>query len=252
MKICRFERAGQVSFGRLADGNIHPITGDIFGEHEFGSEMIPIEDVRLLAPMRPPKILAIGLNYRSHVGDRPELPEPGVFLKPPTAVIGPEDAIVTPRGASPVHFEGELVAVIGRRARHISREQALDYVYGYMCGNDVSERQWQQNDLQWFRAKGSDTFAALGPWIVTDIEDPSKLELETRLNGEVVQHSPTDLMINDVPRCIAYLSDFVTLEPGDVIYTGTPGQTRGMNPGDIVEVEISRIGVLRNRVTAEE
>ena len=251
MKIARYEHGSQTSLGSIEGDQVYPITGELFGEHQVGKQATPLKDVRLLAPLRPPKIIAVGLNYRSHLGDRPGAAEPGMFLKPPTSVIGPEAAIVVPRSASPVHYEGELVVVIGKRTRHVSREDAMACVFGYTCGNDVSERGWQRSDLQWFRAKGSDTFSPLGPWIVTNIKDPAKLELTTRLNGEVRQQTTIEMMIHDIPRVISYASEFMTLEPGDLIYTGTPGQTQPMQPGDIVEVEISEIGVLRNPVVAE-
>lgn len=251
MKIVRYQHGGQVSYGSVEGEQIHPISGDLFGSYQVGQESISLKDAKLLAPLRPPKVLAVGLNYKSHLGDRPSAAEPGMFLKPPTSIIGPDEPIIVPSSASPVHYEGELVVVIGRKGRHIPREQALSYVFGYTCGNDVSERQWQRSDLQWFRAKGSDTFGPLGPWIVTDITDPTKLELTTRLNGEVRQHTTIEMMIHDIPRCISYASDFMTLEPGDIIYSGTPGQTQPMQPGDVVEVEISGIGTLRNPVVAE-
>lgn len=251
MKIARYQYNNQTSLGSIEGDQIRPITGGLFGEHQIGREAVALSDVRLLAPLRPPKIVAVGLNYRSHLGDRPGAAEPGMFLKPPTSVIGPDDQIVVPQSASPVHYEGELVLVIGKRAKHISREDAMSCIFGYTCGNDVSERQWQRSDLQWFRAKGSDTFSPLGPWIVTDIKDPAKLELTTRLNGEVRQHTTIEMMIHDIPRIISYASEFMTLEPGDLIYTGTPGQTQPMQPGDTVEVEISEIGILRNSVVAE-
>ena len=251
MKILRYQDGTEISFGSVEGDQVRPIVGDLFGEYHIAGQPVPLKGVRVLAPLRPPKIIAVGLNYRSHLGDRPSALEPGMFLKPPTSVIGPDDAIVVPRRASPVHYEGELVVVIGKRARHISSEDAMACVFGYTCGNDVSERQWQRDDLQWFRAKGSDTFSPLGPWIVTDIMDPTKLELTTRLNGEVRQHTTIEMMIHDIPRVISYASEFMTLEPGDLIYSGTPGQTQAMQPGDVVEVEISEIGVLRNPVVAE-
>lgn len=250
MKIVRYQQGNQTSYGSVEGETVQPITGDIFGQYQAGSQSIPLKDVRLLAPVQPSKIVAVGLNYKSHLGDRPSATEPGLFLKPPSSIIAQGEPIIMPADAGPVHYEGELVVIIARRARHVSEADALSYVLGYTCGNDVSARAWQRSDLQWFRAKGSDTFSPLGPWIVTDIDDPSQLELTTRLNGEVRQHTTTDMLIHNIPRCISYASTYVTLEPGDVIYSGTPGQTQEMHDGDTVEVEVSRIGTLRNPVKA--
>jgi 2-keto-4-pentenoate hydratase/2-oxohepta-3-ene-1,7-dioic acid hydratase in catechol pathway len=155
---------------------------------------------------------------------------------------------VTPSGAKNVHYEGELVIVIGKTARRVSSERAADYIFGYTCGNDVSERDWQRGDLQWWRAKGSDTFAPLGPSIVVGL-DYKKSRLQTRVNNEVKQQQVLSDLIFDASAIVSFTSQYVTLEPGDVIYTGTPGATTAMKPGDVVEVEIDGIGVLRNKVT---
>ncbi|MBI4300105.1 MAG: fumarylacetoacetate hydrolase family protein, partial [Chloroflexi bacterium] len=162
-----------------------------------------------------------------------------------------EGTIVIPKEAGKADYEGELVAVMGKRAKNVSKEDALSYVLGYTCGNDVSVREWQDNDTQWWRAKSCDTFAPLGPWIVTGL-DPSNLNLSLRLNGETKQQSSTSLLIYDLPAIISFASRHVTLEPGDVIYTGTPGQTSPMKAGDVVEVEVDGIGVLRNHVAVEQ
>jgi 2-keto-4-pentenoate hydratase/2-oxohepta-3-ene-1,7-dioic acid hydratase in catechol pathway len=200
-----------------------------------------------LAPVRPSKILAVALNYRSHLGQGSPPSNPELFFKPPSALIGPEEAIVLPPTAGRVDYEGELVAVIGRRARHLRPDEALTYVLGYTCGNDVSARDWQQGDVQWWRAKGCDTFAPLGPWIATNL-DPTNLELQTRVNGEVVQRTNTSLLIHNVARLVSFASQVMTLEPGDLLFTGTPGTTAPLKPGDVVEVEIDGIGILRNHV----
>jgi 2-keto-4-pentenoate hydratase/2-oxohepta-3-ene-1,7-dioic acid hydratase in catechol pathway len=167
----------------------------------------------------------------------------------PTSIVGPGADIVYPEGASNVHFEGELVVVIGRRAKDVPAASAAEYIFGVTAGNDVSERGWQKADLQWFRAKASDTFGPLGPAIVKGL-NYNDLLLQTRLNGEVVQSQRTKDLIFDVHEIVSYVSRFVTLEPGDVIYTGTPGTTKAMKPGDVVEVEIEGVGVLRNRTRA--
>jgi len=201
-------------------------------------------------PCPPTKIIGVGLNYRSHLGGRtlPETPE--LFYKPPSALIGHGEAIIIPPGATDVHFEGELVLVIGKRVKNATREEALDAILGATCGNDVSDRSWQRGDrkdLQWWRAKGCDTFAPLGPAIVTGL-DYSNLQLETRVNGKITQKALTSDLVHDCPAIISWASRWVTLFPGDLIYTGTPGETFALKPGDVVEVEIEGIGVLRNPV----
>ena len=204
----------------------------------------------MLAPHVPRKIVAIGLNYPSHLGDVEPTVVPEPFLKASTSVIGPGDVIKIPRDAHKVQEEGELAVVIGRRCKGASKADALSYILGYTCGNDVSDRQWQHGDLQWWRAKSSDTFAPLGPFIVTDL-DPGNLHLIARVNGRVVQESSTSDITHDVPNIIEFISRVMTLEPGDVVMTGTPGQPADLHPGDIVEVEIEGIGVLTNPVEAE-
>jgi 2-keto-4-pentenoate hydratase/2-oxohepta-3-ene-1,7-dioic acid hydratase in catechol pathway len=204
-------------------------------------------EVKLLAPVEPSKVFAIGFNYDSHLGDR-ELPsEPPVFLKLPTAIIGPDEHIVFPQGAMNVHYEGEMVIVIGRTAKNIPREIAANYVFGVTAGNDVSDRDWAANDLQWFRAKASDTFGPVGPEIVTGL-DYSDLLLQTRLNGKTVQKQRTRDLIHDVASIVSFISRYATLLPGDIIFTGTPGTTSQITRGDIVEVEIENVGILRNTV----
>ena len=250
MKFARYESNGHVSHGIVEGDSVAPISGPPTGEYEVVGDGVALADVNLLAPIQPGKLLAIGLNYASHVGDRtpPSVPEP--FIKTPSSLIGPGDSIVLPRESVTVHEEAELVVVIGARCKRATRENALDFVFGYTCGNDVSERGWQAGDLQWWRAKSSDTFSPLGPFIVTGL-DPSDLAIEGRVNGEVVQQSSTSDLIHDVPAIIEWVSKSMTLEPGDVIFTGTPGQTATIHAGDRVEVEIGDIGVLANPVVAE-
>lgn len=199
----------------------------------------------------PTKIIGIGQNYRAHAAEMgkgiPE--EPLMFLKPLSAVIVDGAAIERPAGYERVDFEGELGVVIGKRARRVPREQALDYVEGYTIVNDVTVRDLQKKDGQWTRAKGFDTFCPIGPKVVPGL-DPSKLHLTTRVNGVVKQDSPTSDLIFDVPTLISFVSQHMTLEPGDIISTGTPSGVGNLNPGDVVEIEISGIGVLRNPVVA--
>jgi 2-keto-4-pentenoate hydratase/2-oxohepta-3-ene-1,7-dioic acid hydratase in catechol pathway len=200
----------------------------------------------------PSKVIAIGLNYRSHIGNRPVPEYPGMFAKYPTSIIGPDAAIVMPADARSLHYEGELVLVIGKTAKNVSVADALDHVFGVTAGNDISERTWQRDDLQWLRAKASDTFGPIGPVIATGI-DYDDLLVETRVNGELRQSERTGDLIFGVAEIVSYVSRYITLHPGDVIFTGTPGSTRAMKIGDVVEVEVEGVGVLRNTiVTAEE
>jgi len=253
MKFARYRYGRRRGYALVEDDVLRPIAGTPFGRWQASGEAIPLSQARLLAPVRPSKVLAVALNYRSHVersplADHREEPEnPEFFLKPPSAIIGPEEAIRLPAGSGRVDYEGELVAVIGRRARRVPPEKAPDHVLGYTCGNDVSARDWQQGDLQWWRAKGCDTFAPLGPCIVTDL-DPTGLELRTRVNGREVQHTSTAMLIHDVARLVSFASQMMTLLPGDLLFTGTPGSTAPLQKGDVVEVEIDGIGVLRNPV----
>ena len=255
MKFVRFQTGGQIKYGIAEGENIREIRGDLFGDHTPTGMVYAINTVKLLVPCTPSKLLALGLNYALHVAESgtgrkpPERPE--IFYKVPSSLCHPGDPIMIPPGAGETHYEGELVAVMGKIAKRVPVHAALDYVFGYTCGNDVSARPWQRGDLQWWRGKSCDTFSPLGPWIETDIQDPSKLTLETRLNGQVKQHSGTDMLIFDVPMCISFISQHVTLYPGDVIYTGTCEGVGPMDTGDMVEVEISNIGVLRNPVMRE-
>jgi 2-keto-4-pentenoate hydratase/2-oxohepta-3-ene-1,7-dioic acid hydratase in catechol pathway len=194
----------------------------------------------------------VGQNYRAHAAEmgKPLPVEPLLFMKPPSALIGPEEAIIRPPGYERVDFEGELAVVIGRRARRVTRESALEYVRGYICLNDVTVRDLQKKDVQYTRAKGFDTFCPVGPRVADGL-DPSRLAIETRVNGVVRQHSSTADLIFDVPTLIAFVSAVMTLEEGDLLSTGTPSGVGNLDPGDVVEVEIEGIGVLRNPVRGE-
>ena len=254
MRFARFLHGGSPSYGLCEGDGVRALTGDIFGAYEVSSATLSLSEVTLLAPVLPSKILAAAVNYPSHVPsakaivDRDEAPAiPQLFLKPPSSIIAPGETIVIPEGARRVDAEGELVAVIGRRCKDVSAGAALDYVFGYTCGNDVSARHWQRDDIQWWRAKGSDTFSPLGPFIVTGL-DPANLVLRTRLNGEVVQETNTGAMIHGVAELVSFASRVMTLEPGDVVYSGTPGVTPKLEDGDVVEVEIEGVGTLSNPV----
>lgn len=248
-RYVRYSHEGKVAYGVLEGEAIRELEGDLFAGPRETGRTVPLSAVRLLAPCEPSKVIAVGLNYRSHLGERPAPAEPGLFAKLPSALIGPEDEIVIPVDASNVHYEGELVVVIGKKAKNVSVVDAADYVFGVTAGNDVSERGWQRGDLQWLRAKASDTFAPIGPAIVTGL-DYNDLLVQTRLNGELRQSERTQDMLRDVEAIVSYISRYVTLLPGDVIFTGTPGTTQAMQPGDVVEVEVEGVGVLRNTVVA--
>lgn len=253
MKITKYVRyfaEGKVSYGILEEKIIRELHGDVFAGAEPTGKTLTLPDVKLLAPCEPSKVLAVGRNYKSHIADRNiETPkEPGIFWKPNSCIIGTEENIVLPQGAENVHYEAELVVVIGQKGKNIPEADAAKYVFGVTGGNDVSARDWQKNDLQWFRAKGSDTFGGLGPCIVQGL-NYNDLLVQSRVNGEVRQSQSTNDLIFSVDHVIHYVSRYVTLFPGDIIYTGTPGNTKPMTPGDLVEIEIEGVGVLRNHVS---
>lgn len=258
MLIARFRYRARESYGLLEGELLRPVEGDIFAVYQPLGEVVPLGEARLLAPIpRPGKILAAAVNYQSHVptgravlGQEEAPAVPQLFLKPSSSVIGPEEAIVLPAEARRVDAEGELVAVIGRRCRKVRPEEALEYVFGYTCGNDVSARHWQRDDVQWWRAKGADTFSPIGPVIATDL-DPAGLRLRTRVNGEERQTASTSALIFGVAELVSFASRFMTLEPGDLVFTGTPGEPPRLADGDVVEVEVEGIGVLRNPVVRE-
>jgi 2-keto-4-pentenoate hydratase/2-oxohepta-3-ene-1,7-dioic acid hydratase in catechol pathway len=253
VKIVRFSAADRTAYGILAGETVRALAGSPYGRLRTVVREYPLGDVRLLAPCRPTKIVALGVNYRSHgeeMGSR--LPaEPLLFIKPATAVVGPEDGIVYPEMSARVDYEGELAVVVGRRARNVTEAEAGKYILGYTCCNDVTARDLQARDKQWTRAKGFDTFAPLGPCIETEL-DPYHLRLETRLNGEVKQSTSTGDLVFGVYELVSFISRVMTLLPGDVIATGTPGGIGPMQPGDTVEVEIEGIGRLRNKVVRPE
>lgn len=251
MKIYRFRYGRRTLWGVLREERLFPVKGSIFTKFTVENTSIPIASVRLLPPVLPSKIIGIGANYRDHAQEmgRPLPKEPLVFMKPPTAVIGPLDPIIYPEMAARVDYEGELAVVIRRKARLLSEgTDVSDYILGYTCFNDVTARDLQKKDVQFTRAKSFDTFAAVGPCIATDI-DPSALQLKTFLNGKLVQSGKTSNLIFNIPFLVRYLSRIMTLCPGDLISTGTPSGIGPMIPGDRVDVQIERIGVLSNTVT---
>ena len=239
VRIVRFRLDGQVRGGSLSLEDNRIVSG---------GEVLAIEDVELLAPCCPGKIVCVGLNYVEHANElKMKLPEePILFLKPPSAVIGPGAEIVVPKASGRVDYEGELGVVIGKRCKAIAADEVKKYILGCTCFNDVTARDLQEKDGQWTRAKSFDTFAPFGPWIASI--DPSNADIKTRVNGEVKQNSNTSDLIFGVPKLIEFISSVMTLEPGDVIATGTPPGVGRLEKGDIVEVEIEGIGVLKNRV----
>ncbi len=260
VRIVRFTAQGKTKYGLLEKNIILGLRGSLFTQFKrlgnpsiFDGSTYKLDEVRLLAPCLPSKIVCLGLNYRSHVEELKLSPPcmPLIFLKPSTAIIGPDDKIVLPRDWKRVDYEGELGMVIGRKAKDVLEETAKDYVLGYTCVNDITERHNQAEDGQWTRAKGYDTFAPIGPWIETAV-DPDNLKLETYLNGELRQSASTNDLTFGVSKLISFISDIMTLLPGDVIATGTPSGIGPMNPGDVVEVRIEKIGTLKNFVVAQE
>jgi 2-keto-4-pentenoate hydratase/2-oxohepta-3-ene-1,7-dioic acid hydratase in catechol pathway len=243
----RYVEQQKTGYGILDGDFVQELNGNFLHDVTRTGRSIPVSQVKLLAPCEPSKVLAVGRNYQSHLGERAPTEYPAVFLKLPSCIIGPEDTIVIPPGATDLHYEGELVVVIGKTAKGISKSEAAAHIFGVTAGNDISERIWQKNDVQWFRAKASDTFGPLGPAIVQGL-DYNDLLLESRVNGEVRQSQRTADMLFSVDTIVSYISQYITLIAGDVIYTGTPMRTRAMQPGDTVEVEIEGIGILRNYV----
>lgn len=256
MRICRFTTSAQQTprYGLLEADSVFPLPDDAITESFPGpctGEPIPLPDITLLAPVNPSKIVCVGRNYREHAAELGnKMPdEPLLFLKAPSAIIASDDCIELPPQSLQVEHEGELGVVIGRQARKLGDDDdPLSYVLGYTCVNDVTARDLQRKDVQFTRAKSFDTFCPVGPFIVDGL-DPLKLLVTVRVNGAVKQNGRTADMAFSVPFLIRYIADIMTLCPGDVIATGTPAGVSPMKDGDVVEVEIEGIGVLRNTVS---
>lgn len=246
-KYVRYDFGGVVSYGILDGEIIHRLRGDVFASPEKTGAVVALDAVRLLVPTEPRKVVAAGFNYRSHLGGQNVAAEPGLFDKHATSLVPHEATVTYYEDASDLHFEGEMVLVVGKRARHVTEDEAADYIFAVAPGNDISERVWQGGDLQWFRAKGADTFGPVGPVMARGV-DYNDLLLQTRVNGEVLQSQRTKDLIFGPEFLVSYISRYVTLEPGDLIFTGTPGSTSAMQPGDVVEIELEHVGVLRNTI----
>jgi 2-keto-4-pentenoate hydratase/2-oxohepta-3-ene-1,7-dioic acid hydratase in catechol pathway len=252
MRFVRYQTAKDAPrYGWVYEEKIGPIEGAPFGEFRRLEAELPMYMARLLAPVQPGKIICVGRNYAEHAREQNvEVPEiPLLFLKPPSAVIGPGDNIVLPPQSRQVEHEGELAVVIGRAGRWIQAEEALAYVLGYTVANDVTARDLQRRDGQWTRGKGFDTFCPLGPWIETEL-DPADVLVQTRVNGEMRQMASTREMMFPVEQLIAFISSVMTLQPGDVILTGTPAGIGPLQAGDVVEVTVEGVGSLSNPVSA--
>jgi 2-keto-4-pentenoate hydratase/2-oxohepta-3-ene-1,7-dioic acid hydratase in catechol pathway len=257
MRFARFEYAGRPTYGLIEGSLVTPLVGSPFDTWQRTAERLPLADVRLLVPVIPQNFYAIGLNYAEHTLERarrlnlepqlPTRPEPG--YRSNNALIAHGEAIVLPPDTTAVQYEGELVVVIGRRAKGLSEAEALSCVLGYTIGNDISERNWQKVDRTFWRAKNSDTFKPMGPWIETDVQLDS-LRTTVRVNAQVQVEFATNRMLFGVARFIATITEYITLHPGDVIWMGTEGASRDLHAGDTVEVEISSIGALSNPVRA--
>lgn len=251
MKLCRFEHRGKISIGCWEGDRIRVCRGELPGRYELSAATLGADEVRLLAPLSPGKIIGIGRNYAQHareLGNVPPEAEPLIFLKPPSSIIAAGDPILLPASSQRVDHEGELGVVIGNVARDLNDEDdPLRCVLGFSCVNDVTARDLQKKDVQFTRAKGFDTFCPFGPWIETEL-DPSRLKIETRVNGQIRQSGNTADMLFPVARLIRFLAGIMTLWPGDLIATGTPAGVGPLAGGDLVEVEIEGIGILKNPV----
>ncbi len=259
MKWCRFQQGDRISYGIVNDDRVVEVDGSPFDSYTETDRSHPLDQVKLLPPVEILTFYAAGTNYPEHVtwaarklGREPQIPSKAdIGYRAVNAIIAHDENIVRPKDATDLHYEGELVAVIGKQAKNLSYDEALDCVLGYTIGNDVSERAWQKEDRTLWRAKNTDTFKPMGPWIATGL-DPTNLETIIRLNGQVMSQFNTGTMIFDTATYISEMSKYLTLYPGDVIWMGTEGVTEDMKVGDVCEIEISGIGTLRNTIVAAE
>ena len=254
----RYSKDGKISYGLVEGTRVRELSGDLFNSPKKTETTHAMADVKVLIPTVPTQVLALAGNYRSHLKNDVVPPKFQIvqpFYKSPSCLVAQGESIVIPKDAKTVHYEAELVIIIGKKCSKVSKANAMEYVFGVSAGNDVSERIWQNDvdakDVQWWRAKGADTFGPVGPVIATGL-DYGNLMLRLKLNGEVKQEERTDHLIHDIPTTVSFISRYVTLHPGDMIFTGTPGTTSTIKPGDMVEVELEGVGTLRNPVVAEQ
>jgi len=254
MRIVRFQipDSKKPKYGWLLDDKVGEISGNIFGRYQRKEALTPLSDVKLLAPSEPTKIVCVGRNYVEHAKELGnEVPKvPLIFLKPPSSIISNGETILLPPQSAQVEHEAELVVVIGKRGRHVTAENAKKIILGYTIGNDVTARDLQKSDGQWTRAKGFDTFCPFGPWVDTEF-DPSDAVVTCRVNGQMRQMASTRDMVFNVGVLIAFITSIMTLEPGDLIFTGTPAGVGELKGGDEVSVEIEGLGIIKNKVKAE-
>lgn len=253
MRIVRYQTRNEAPrYGWVLENKVGPIEGDIFGEYRRLEAETPLADVKLLAPVQPSKIICVGRNYVEHAKEHNvEVPKlPLVFLKPPSSILAPGGTILLPPQSQQVEHEAELVIVVGKRGRNLTAEEAQGHVYGCTVGNDVTARDLQRSDGQWTRAKGFDTFCPFGPWVDTDF-DSADAVITCKVSGQPRQMASTRDMVFSVTQLIAFISSVMSLEPGDIIFTGTPAGVGPLKPGDSVEVEIEGLGRLVNPVAAQ-
>ncbi len=250
VKYVKYQVGTRTAWGILDnDTTIREISAAPWEGAKPTGRTVKVAEVKYVAPAEAKKVIAAGLNYKSHIGQASPAKYVGLFAKFPTSLIGHDGDIIYPADATNVHYEAEICVVIGKKAQNITEAQVKDHIFGVTACNDVSERAWQKQDLQWFRAKAADTFGPMGPVLVSNV-DYTNLKLIGRHNGKVVQETTTDLLIFNINNIVSYTSRYITLEPGDVIFTGTPGTTQAMKPGDTFEVEVVGVTTLRNKVVA--
>ena len=245
-RYVRYEQAGDISWGELDGTTIRQLSDAPYLGGTRTGRTTTESAVTMKAPVDPNLVFMTAFNFRSHITGEPA-EFPGLFIVPASSIIGSGENIVRPAESRDLHYEAEMVIVIGKRALNVSPEEAPDYIFGVAAGNDVSERAWQGGDIQWVRAKGSRTFNAVGPVLVAGL-DYTNLQIEGRLNGEKRQAENSSDLIFNMNHMVSYISTYFTLEPGDLIWSGTMGSTRAMEPGDVYEVEIEGVGILRNQV----
>ena len=244
--IARFEYNRSISYGEMKGEFIQPLSGDLLTQLTPTGKPIALEDVTLLLPVEPQKVFAVGMNFDSHLSSPSNAPPP-LFLKLPTSLTSSGQTINLPADANNVHFEGELVLVIGKQARQINESQAEGVIFGVLAGNDLTERSWQSTDLQWMRSKASDGFGPISSIIAVGV-DYNNLLLTTKLNGKIIQQENTKYMIHKPAKVVSYLSQYFTLMPGDLIFMGTPGRTQALHNGDVVSVTIDKVGTVENKI----